>query len=739
MLIYKEYEKAVFDWLITKNQNDPTFTFSLRKKGMDGSECNYFIGTEKSKYFGPTFWKIPISFPGNATDFINIFFKYSPSSKPTYYFQIYQTRNPVDEQNITALRLAKTLKVRLKATFAKIKESKDDKKFEIYSVQSRKFEYENLDDLFQDLEKDLDIFIPIVDEELAKIKSENQSFIGHRITTDEFNSFKEKMAKRIEKYGNPVTNVPTIENSKIITSNINMANTQPLNQILYGPPGTGKTYHTINHAIAIIEGKAIEDVKRENRKDILIRFELYKQKGLIEFVTFHQSFSYEDFVEGIKPQTVGEEDNRNVVYEIQDGVFKIIANNAINVSKFVHSTERNNLFISNETLNKIDYFKMSLGKSNDSDDDPIYDYCKENDVIALGYGDDMDFTNVQTEEELKKLFISKGFNSTDYSLIALKCLKFWMKKNDIVFISNGNSRVRAIGQIVGDYYFDADSEIRYKQFRPVKWLATDLDIPVEMVYEKRFMQQSIYAMYNSKIKKDFFQQDSQDNQKSTPDNYVMIIDEINRGNVSQIFGELITLLEEDKRSGSENGMPLSVTLPYSKKSFSVPNNLYIIGTMNTADRSVEALDTALRRRFSFEEMPPCYDLEELEYEITSGITANQFLKTINNRIEKLLDKDHLIGHSFLIKKEDEDALEKVMETFYKNIIPLLQEYFFGDYGKIGLILGSGFVNKKDDNEIVFAQFDYDIETREMYEIIDHRKNPNAQQTFEYAIQKLMNI
>ena len=219
----------------------------------------------------------------------------------------------------------------------------------------------------------------------------------------------------------------------------------------------------------------------------------------------------------------------------------------------------------------------------------------------------------------------------------------------------------------------------------------------------------------------------------------MIIDEINRGNVSQIFGELITLLEEDKRSGTEKGMPLSLTLPYSKKSFSVPNNLYIIGTMNTADRSVEALDTALRRRFSFEEMPPCYDLEELEYEIISGITANQFLKTINNRIEKLLDKDHLIGHSFLIKKEDENALEKVMETFYKNIIPLLQEYFFGDYGKMGLILGNGFVNKKVDIEIAFAQFEYDIETKEMYEIIDHRREANSKQTFESAIKKLMNI
>lgn len=209
--------------------------------------------------------------------------------------------------------------------------------------------------------------------------------------------------------------------------------------------------------------------------------------------------------------------------------------------------------------------------------------------------------------------------------------------------------------------------------------------------------------------------------KSAPP-YGLFIDEINRGNVSQIFGELITLIEEDKRLGKNEA--LEVTLPYSKEKFGVPPNLYIIGTMNTADRSVEALDAALRRRFSFEEMPPLYDLKELDYEY-AGKKASKILETINKRIEKILDKDHLIGHSYFIRKEDETPEEKIPTAFYKQIIPLLQEYFFGDYGKIGMVLGKGFIRKKewDNKDDSFADFDFesasDFDDRDVYEIINY--------------------
>jgi 5-methylcytosine-specific restriction protein B len=169
--------------------------------------------------------------------------------------------------------------------------------------------------------------------------------------------------------------------------------------------------------------------------------------------------------------------------------------------------------------------------------------------------------------------------------------------------------------------------------------------------------------------------------------YVLIIDEINRGNVSQIFGELITLIEDDKRMGNQEA--LVATLPYSKKGFGVPPNLYIIGTMNTADRSVEALDTALRRRFCFEEMLPQPEkiLDEGKIYDEYQIDLVELLQTINKRIEKLLDKDHQIGHSFFMSVLTIGGLKHV---FQYKIIPLLQEYFFGDYGKIGLVLGKDF-------------------------------------------------
>jgi 5-methylcytosine-specific restriction protein B len=221
------------------------------------------------------------------------------------------------------------------------------------------------------------------------------------------------------------------------------------------------------------------------------------------------------------------------------------------------------------------------------------------------------------------------------------------------------------------------------------------------------------------------------------------MDEINRGNVSAIFGELITLIEDNKRLG--NPEALEVVLPYSKKKFGVPSNLYIIGTMNTADRSVEALDTALRRRFSFEEMPPNYELAELEYSIFN-YPASSILKTINHRIEKLLDKDHAIGHSYFIDKDE----STIVESFYKCIIPLLQEYFFGDYGKIGLVLGKGFVKQKEwDKETdSFADFEEyenssDFEDRNVFEIVDYRKESNnysigaVEMTFGKAIKLLM--
>ncbi|MCA6422676.1 MAG: AAA family ATPase [Flavobacterium sp.] len=222
--------------------------------------------------------------------------------------------------------------------------------------------------------------------------------------------------------------------------------------------------------------------------------------------------------------------------------------------------------------------------------------------------------------------------------------------------------------------------------------------------------------------------------ESDPSNkYALFIDEINRGNVSAIFGELITLIEEDKRLGAEN--ELRVKLPYSKKDFGVPSNLYIIGTMNSADRSVEALDTELRRRFSFEELLPDTSLlKDLEF---NGFNMKEVLETINERIEVLLDRDHTIGHSYFLKVNSNDT-KALQNVFQNNIIPLLQEYFYHDYEKIALVLGEGFITLKTEKEtqIRFASFSIGtLEVPESPRRFELLKNiPNI----ETAVMQLLN-
>ena len=273
----------------------------------------------------------------------------------------------------------------------------------------------------------------------------------------------------------------------------------PLNQILYGPAGTGKTYVTISKALQIVVPEWWSEDLERSRSTIVEQYKVLVDEGKISFVTFHQSYGYEDFIEGIKVKRVEGQLN----YDVESGVFKNICERAKN---------------------------------------------------------------------------------------------------------NPN------------------------------------------------------------------------------ENYVLIIDEINRGNVSKIFGELITLIEESKREGkSEELEGLEVTLPYSNEPFSVPNNLYIIGTMNSSDRSLTSVDIALRRRFEFIEMMPKPDvLSGIDIE---GVSVQAILETMNKRIKVLLDRDHCIGHAYFTSLIEEPSLELLMKKKKKRIIPLLQEYFFDDWNKINLVLG----------------------------------------------------
>lgn len=469
----------------------------------------------------------------------------------------------------------------------------------------------------------------------------------------------------------------------------------PLNQILYGPPGTGKTYNTVIKAMEIIGIKevfynwycknsnamnkdktfkdydaAIEVIKQsfninlysvidkdefgaiksnivnsiEFQKklkhaktsqgtsyyesalnqyekflcsvkyvDFKEYFNKLKQQGQIEFITFHQSYSYEEFVEGIKPYipewgTV-EENNRFIG---QDGIFK----------KICKLAERN-LYVFDEDQ-KADF-------------DKIYKIFQEK------YETGSSFSNLlNIKYEQNNLVYHYGVQSQD-------------RRIDL-------TRIKDIFNSGKQYSTAIEFNKDYKGNAALKG------------YFFNFYQELL------QIKNEYIDENKIDNCiNQDPLKYVLVIDEINRGDVSKIFGELITLIEKDKRIGEDHQM--TVTLPYSREPFGVPNNLYIIGTMNTADRSIALLDTALRRRFDFEEMMPKPEL--LRGKDIEGVDLEQLLTKINDRIKNEYDRDHQIGHSYLMGVKNNEQLERA----YKNrILPLLKEYFYNDIDSIAKIL-----------------------------------------------------
>ncbi|EAH6917822.1 TPA: AAA family ATPase [Campylobacter jejuni] len=413
---------------------------------------------------------------------------------------------------------------------------------------------------------------------------------------------------------------------KIIKDNIN--NNISLNQILYGSPGTGKTYHTIDKALEIL-GENLES--RDEKK---AKFDEYVKNGQIVFTTFHQSYGYEEFVEGIKPRIDSKENSKEVEYEIKDGIFKELCKKALDNYKVSLLTQEE--FVKSEDLeNKIEIFL-----------DELVDQQKFIEKIQSG--------GFKLEEYNEKYrIITDDTNANLY--LNLEIFKTLLENKDKII--NG----RSIKQILNNKH---RRQIDSYYFQLVK------------LFKEREQDYKV---------------DNNPSEKPELKPYIIIIDEINRGNVSKIFGELITLIEPSKRIGEKE--ELKVTLPYSGEKFGVPKNVYIIGTMNTADRSITSLDTALRRRFEFIEMMP--DVSKLSMDC-EGINLQELLKAINTRIEYLLDREKTIGHAFFVSVENLEDLKKV---FQNKIIPLLQEYFYNDYALINEVLndnGMIFEDKKDD-------------------------------------------
>ncbi|MCW1352636.1 AAA family ATPase [Campylobacter jejuni] len=419
------------------------------------------------------------------------------------------------------------------------------------------------------------------------------------------------------------------ENEKILSENQNLS----LNQILYGPPGTGKTYHTIDKALEIL-GENLESRDRDEKK---AKFDEYVKNGQIVFITFHQSYGYEEFVEGIKPMMNNEANSQEIQYEIKDGIFKEICERAL------------------ENEDNIKDFNFHIDK--------LKEIVKED-------GND--------PEKYFKL------PNTKYSIQYRGGKTFRIKFDDMS--KNHKDYPVSIENIIKLYKTSSTNEI----------------------YNSAYVKAILNYLKTQGLK------DYQEKDEKTNLPYIIIIDEINRGNISKIFGELITLIEPSKRIGADE--ELKVTLPYSKEEFGVPQNVYILGTMNTADRSITSLDTALRRRFEFIEMMPDPSVLSDNYK---DVNLQELLKAINTRIEYLLDREKTIGHAFFIGVKNLEDLKKV---FQNKIIPLLQEYFYNDYALINAVLNdNGMLEKQDINSNYLKSITEFIESdRVIYKFSDSK-------------------
>lgn len=578
------FHETILKKLLEYRESHPYFNFIARQRGGKGDRFNtghWFQGTDEYAFVGI----VNANGGSNRTKSIGV--SISPTTKGfSCYLEI-----AFNEEKDSDL--------------IEIYESLANKIVGLKSVASTRYT-KRIGDLteedFTPLFEFLDSYYFVIIEEFKK--NDKESVL---ISDQKFN----KILEKINSYRLTVKIPHTSDKSRI-----------NLNTILYGPPGTGKTYETKELAIQI----ANPDFKNNNgllegdkRKKIIEEYARLQSVGQIDFITFHQSFSYEDFVEGIKPKTTND---KKIFYSVKPGVFKNICSKAED--------------------NYLDAIKGVSGE--------------------LSFADAFEKLQEEWEENTDMKFSMKR-EGYDFTITGFTDRSIQFRKS-----SGGTGHTLSIATLRDGYY--GTKVIR----------STGVGIYYPGILEKLKSYQSQNTYVNKSLKK-----------------FVLIIDEINRGNISAIFGELITLLEPDKRLGEAEEIILK--LPYSSgENFGVPPNLYIIGTMNTADRSVEALDTALRRRFVFKEVMP-------KPSLLSGITFNGFnlesvLTAINDRVKVLLDRDHTIGHSYFIKLTSGDT-DGLSDVFKNNVIPLLQEYFYNDYEKIALVLGPGFVKEKENKQNIF--------------------------------------
>lgn len=492
--------------------------------------------------------------------------------------------------------------------------------------------------------------------------------------------------RKVETHGMPATVPAKPETTNTQTQPM----TAPLNQILFGPPGTGKTHATVDTALAILDPSFLEQ-NSADRKALKSRFDALTKEQRVRFVTFHQSFSYEDFVEGIRASVSPEEGEAAtaVSYEVRPGVFVELCQDAKRDKQL------------DERLGVREgarVWKLSIEEASSAGD--TRRYCLEHGEARIGWPDS---GNLKTAD-WKALELKLGSNERH----SLRDFGLNIVPGDVVVCLASRTTIGAVGVVSGEYEYtpDVPEGVRadYVHKLPVNWLAKGLNF--DMLALNQGKQLTLKAVYQlgriewpelmSALKgKGISLGSTKQSAAPVAEPYVLIIDEINRGNVSRIFGELITLIEPSKRVGADEA--LEVLLPYSKKPFSVPGNVYLIGTMNTADRSLAGLDVALRRRFVFKAMPPQPKL--LDATVVDGVGVGQLLRTMNQRIEALLDRDHCLGHAYFMPLRDDPSLARLGSIFRNQVLPLLQEYFFDDWQRIQWVLN----DHRKPRELQFVQ------------------------------------
>ena len=436
------------------------------------------------------------------------------------------------------------------------------------------------------------------------------------------------------------------------------------NIVLYGAPGTGKTYDVPELAVRLCDPAFM--AAEPSREEIVSRYNQLKTEKRIAFTTFHQSLDYEDWIEGLRPVV---NENNQVTYEIESGIFK----------KLCEEAERP--VVKDKQVGIADnavVWKVSLAGTGDND---VRRECMENNHIRIGWDG---YGPVISDETDWSVYNGEGKQILDAYINK-------MKIGDIVMSCYSSQTIDAIGVVVSDYEFE-DKFPNYKRVRRVNWLVKNINENiVEMNDGKTMTLGTVYRLNSitlDNVKSILEKYDTSSKMEENDKAYVMVIDELNRGNVSKVFGELITLLEADKRKGRINAE--SVVLPYSKKTFHIPNNVYLIATMNTADRSLGSLDYAIRRRFAFIAEKP-FGLEvdgfnEDLFEKVSSLFVKNFddykesgwdqtmkLEPADTLSEEYKPEDVWIGHSYFLM-QDEEGEDNTSNRLLYEIIPLLEEY-----------------------------------------------------------------